>query len=104
MINVYFSKNRNNQICSFQIKNHGRDIVCSAVSILSLNTCNSIEKFTNSKFSVDYDNNGGYLNFKLKDINSIHNDTLLILNCLELGLKGIELEYPNDIKLFYKEV
>lgn len=104
MINVYFSKNRNNEICGFKITNHGKDIVCSAVSILSLNTCNSIEKFTDSKFFVDYDNNGGYLNFKLEDCNSIDNDTKLILDCLELGLKGIESEYPKDIKVVYKEV
>lgn len=103
MINVYFSKNSSKDIFGFEIKNHGRGIVCSAVSILSLNCCNCIEKFTDSKFSVDYNNDGGYLNFKLKDSNNIDNNTKLILNCLELGLKGIELEYPKDIKLFYKE-
>ena len=37
MIQAIFFKNKKN-ITGFEIKNHGTDIVCSAVSILSLNT------------------------------------------------------------------
>ena len=46
MIQAVFFKNKKN-ITGFEIKNHGTDIVCSAVSILSLNTVNSLEAFTN---------------------------------------------------------
>ncbi|MDE6181647.1 MAG: ribosomal-processing cysteine protease Prp, partial [Eubacteriales bacterium] len=42
MIKVEFYQ-KSNKIVGFEIKNHGKDIVCSAVSILSLNTVNSIE-------------------------------------------------------------
>ena len=88
MIQAIFFKNNEN-IIGFEIKNHGRDIVCSAVSILSLNTVNSIEAFTDAKYSVDYDTN---------------EKAILLLSSLELGLKGIETEYPKDISLKYKEV
>ena len=98
---VIFKQNDN--IIGFEIKNHGRDIVCSAVSILALNTVNSIEAFTDAKYTIDYDTNGGFLKcFINKD--SLNDKVSLLLSSLELGLKGIELEYQKDISLKYKEV
>lgn len=102
MIQAIFFKNNEN-IIGFEIKNHGRDIVCSAVSILSLNTVNSLEAFTDVKYSVDYDTNGGFLKCIINK-NSLCEKAILLLSSLELGLKGIEIEYPKDISLKYKEV
>ena len=98
---IFFKKDKN--IIGIQIKNHGRDIVCTAVSILSLNTVNSIEAFTEAKYNIDYDTNGGYLKCIINE-DSLCNKTILLLSSLELGLKGIEMEYPKDISLKYKEV
>ncbi len=102
MINaILFQKD--NKIIGFEIKNHGKDIVCSAVSILSLNTVNSIEAFSDSKYNIEYDTNGGFLKFFI-DITSKCEKANLLLQSLELGLKGIELEYPKEISIKYKEV
>lgn len=98
---IFFKHNKN--ITGFQIKNHGRDIVCSAVSILSLNTVNSLEAFTDAKYNIDYDTNGGYLKCIINE-DSLCDKAVLLLSSLELGLKGIEIEYPKDISLKYKEV
>lgn len=102
MIKVTFYRKKD-RIIGFEIKNHGRDIVCSAVSILSLNTINSLEAFTDVKYKLDYDTNGGFLKYFI-DINFSCNKTNLLLNSLELGIKGILAEYPRDISLKYKEV
>lgn len=103
MIKIIFYQNT--KIVGFKITNHGRDIVCSAVSILSLNTVNSIEMFTDTTFDVDYDTNGGFLIFSIEaDSYNLCEKTQLLLNSLELGLKGILAQYPNDISLKYKEV
>ncbi len=102
MIQALFLKNNKN-IIGFEIKNHGRDIVCSAVSILSLNTVNSLEAFTDAKYIIDYDTNGGFLKCII-DESSLCEKSILLLSSLELGLKGIEIEYPKDICLKYKEV
>ncbi|WP_250278507.1 ribosomal-processing cysteine protease Prp [[Clostridium] colinum] len=102
MIQAIFFKNNEN-IIGFEVKNHGKDIVCSAVSILTLNTVNSIEVFTDAIYSIDYDTNGGFLKCII-DKNSLCEKTILLLSSLELGLKGIEAEYPKDICLKYKEV
>ena len=97
----FFTNNKN--IIGFEIKNHGRDIVCSAVSILSLNTVNSLEAFTDVSYTVDYDTNGGFLKLII-DKDSLCEKAILLLSSLELGLKGIYSEYPKDIFLKYKEV
>lgn len=102
MIQAIFFK-KNDDIVGFQVKNHGRDIVCSAVSILTLNTVNSLDAFTDAKFTVDYDTNGGFLKCEL-DTNAIDDNAKLLLLSLELGLNGIEQEYPKDICIKYKEV
>ena len=94
---------KHNKIIGFEIKNHGKDIVCSAVSILSLNTVNSIEALTDCKYNIEYDTNGGFLKFFI-DINQECEKTNLLLQSLELGLKGIELEYPKEISVKYREV
>ena len=108
MIKICFFKNKQ-KICGFQINNHGKDIVCSAVSALALNTCNCIENFTNIKFRVDYNENGGFLKFLLADFNfdtndSNYNDAILILKCLHFGIKSIKKNYPKEINIKYKEV
>ncbi len=102
MIKVIFFKNNEN-IIGFEIKNHGRDIVCSAVSILALNTVNSLEAFTNVKYNVDYNTDGGFLKCVINE-DSLCDKAILLLSSMELGLKGIEIEYPQDISLKYKEV
>ena len=100
MINVILF-NKKEKPLGFEITNHGKDIVCSAVSALSLNTVNSIKTFTNAKFTLDFNKNGGFLKFIMLEY--CENATLL-LNSLILGLEGIKLEYYNQIDIKYKEV
>jgi uncharacterized protein YsxB (DUF464 family) len=91
-------------ICGFEIKDHGDPIVCSGVSVLTMNTINSLEAFTNTIADVDMadDAVGGALSFTVDNYD--REDVQLLLKSLELGLKSIELEYTNDIKVFDWEV
>lgn len=84
------------------MNNHSDPLVCSAVSILSLNTVNSIEKFTSDKFLLDYDDKGGFLKFIID--NNVSKETTLLLDSLELGIKGILEQYSKHICIKYKEV
>lgn len=102
MIEITFYKDSEKKV-GFLIKNHGKDIVCSAVSILSLNTVNCIEKFTQAKYNIDYDTDGGFLKCIINKHN-ICSKVDLLLDSLELGLNGILLEYPKEICINYKEV
>lgn len=109
MIAIYIYRNDNNDIYGFLAKNHGLDIVCSAVSILTFNAINSIESFTSftdKDFICNYKEKGGLLSFEIPSIkNGTKNrDVNLLLNSMLLGLNGIQEEYSKYIQIFDKEV
>jgi uncharacterized protein YsxB (DUF464 family) len=106
MIIVRIYRTEHNQIYGFEIKNHGKSIVCAAVSILALNTINSIENFTDEHIIYDYKENGGLLHCELPGTKNGEycRDTELLMDSLVLGLTGIETEYKKQIKIFDKEV
>lgn len=102
MIKAIVYKNSQNQEIGFEIENHGKKEVCAAVSMLTINTVNAIESFTDDKFSVDFEETGGFLRFFLSKPYS--HDALLLLKTLVLGLISIEAEYKNDLKIFEEVV
>ena len=95
MISVNIER-KSNSICGFTVKNHGSSKVCAAVSVLTLNTVNSIEAMTDEVFSYDYKPEGGFLKWERSG-----NDpkASLLLDTMVLGLKSIEETYSNEIKI-----
>ena len=109
MICVTVVQTKDKQIRAFQVAGHagyaesGQDIVCSAVSALTITTINSLDAFTNQTFEIDQDEEDGVItvNF-LEDLN---HDAELLMNSLILGLKSIENEYNNEyIHVDFREV
>lgn len=92
---------RNDDVVEFKICGHaeydeyGRDIVCASVSVLVINTINSIEQFTDDKFITRIDEKDGLIEFKLSEQAS--SSTNLLLNSLKLGLSEITNEYNEYI-------
>ncbi|HCC08261.1 MAG TPA: ribosomal-processing cysteine protease Prp [Clostridiales bacterium] len=71
---------------------HGKDIVCSAVSVLMINTINSISNFTKDDIVVDeYVENDGHIKFLVNGIYS--KETEILLKSLEYGLYDINEQY-----------
>ncbi len=103
MITVKIFRNENDRIYGFEVKNHGHEIVCSAVSILTLNTANSIEQFTDAPFSCDYNEEGGFFRFTVDGLKNGEDipDAELLLKSMEFGLLGIkaEPEYERHINI-----
>lgn len=107
MITVDIFRNNSNNIYEFVLKGHadyaqeGSDIVCSAVSLLVLNTINSVEKFTTEKIVYNIKDSGGYLKCILPNIkeNLDSHDALLLLNAMVFGLKSLKLEYDKYINI-----
>ena len=102
---------KDEKICGIELTGHadfaksGRDIVCSAVSVLTLNTVNAIEEFTEIPFRAEGDEkNGGFLKILFPLEGMADHDTQLLLKTLELGLSAIESEYKRYFTLNYKEV
>ncbi len=69
----------------------GYDIVCAAVSVLTINTINSIEEFTDDDMVVEQGQDGGYLKLELSG--DVSDQTELLLESLVLGLKTIKETY-----------
>lgn len=101
MINIEVIRNSENKVCGVKVLNHGDPIVCSAVSILFLNTCNSIEEFTSAEFSVDVAPDGGDAVLTVSKFDE-EGKAELLLNSLVLGYKSIEIEesYKDDIIVY----
>jgi len=99
MITATILRNAQSEIIGFTVENHGESIVCAAVSMLVLNTVNSIEFLTEDNFTCDYNENGGYLKFSLSDPSSKTAGIGILLDAMFLGLTSAKKEYPEEIEI-----
>ena len=81
----------------------GQELVCAAVSALTLNMSNSVEHFTEDLFEAEEDEEAGGFSFRF--LSAISSESELLMNSLVFGLLNIEEEYGEPyIKLRFKEV
>ena len=79
----------------------GKDIVCAAVSILIINTVNSMEKFTGQVFGTESEDGHIYCTLA----KPYDQDAQLLLNAMVFGLQNIRQEYGKKyLRLDFKEV
>jgi len=104
MINVTVKK-RQNEYLSLRVKGHsgyaesGSDIICAAVSVLTINLENSLEKFTNASFVSKEDDGFVEITFNEK----LDDNAELLMNSYLLGIKDILSENADYINLIIKE-
>ena len=80
---------------------HGKDIVCAAVSILIINTVNSMEEFTGQVFGTESEDGHIYCTLA----KPYDRDAQLLLNSMVFGLQNIRQEYGKKyLRLDFKEV
>ena len=110
MIEVTVYKTMRHEYAGFDMSGHagyddiGKDIVCAAVSVLVINTLNSIERFTDDKTSCVSDEETGMISWHLEGNPS--KEAGLLLNTMILGLKGMadDENYEEYIDLTFEEV
>ena len=110
MIKVNIFQSEKNECVGFSVSGHagagvaGEDIVCSAVSILVINTINSIESFTKDEFTLLTDEETGMIEFNLQ--NKPSESATLLLKTMILGLQSIEDDnnYEEYIDIIFEEV
>lgn len=109
MITVTVFRTKTGVYQGFTCKGHagyaeaGSDIVCAAVSMLVINTVNSIEQFTQQRFSCEQDAESGLIHFQIEG--SPFKETILLLDSMFLGLKEVEKQYHKKyLRLHFKEV
>lgn len=110
MIQITLYRNSRKEYCGFKSLGHagfaeeGQDIVCAAVSILVINTINSIETYAKDSCSVISDDRKGLIDYQLKDRPS--KEAELLLKAMVLGLRQIadDENYARYIDLTFEEV
>ncbi len=81
----------------------GQDIVCAAISVLVINTVNSLDTFTDADFSPVVNEEDAIISFAIA--NYKNRDVSLLLKSLLLGLESICENYGNEyIRIIFKEV
>ena len=106
-VNVFSDSEGNTR--GIEVKGHagydeyGRDIVCAAVSSLTLNMANSVERFTDDGFDGSVEEETGHFNFRFTG--EISKESKLLMDSLILGLENIGETYGEEyIKIRFKEV
>ncbi|MCL2421736.1 MAG: ribosomal-processing cysteine protease Prp [Defluviitaleaceae bacterium] len=99
MISVTIRRNKKGRIGGYTVRDHGETDVCAAVSLLTLNTANSIEAFTDEVFNCDYDPEGGFFQLELPRVIEGHDcpEVDLLLEAMVLGLKSVKEDYGDEI-------
>ncbi len=82
----------------------GEDIVCAAVSVLVINTINSLEEITGEPMQVDTDEEAGVIRCSFTR-GPLRETSRTLMDSLVLGLTHIEKEYGKKYcKLQFEEV
>lgn len=107
MIKAIFYRESDGTYKGFSISGHamfgkyGKDIVCSAVSVLAINTVNSIDCLTDNKFEVE-EGKDGLLKFKFTS--EPDKKGQLLIESLALGITDIKEEYGDKyLKVKFKD-
>ena len=101
MIIANVGRDGEKKLTSFDVNHHGETLVCAAVSLLVINTVNSIETLTEADISYEYNEEGGYLSFVLlSDRETAEGKAAgLLLDALDLGFQSVAQAHPGEFKM-----
>ena len=109
MTSITIIKSKNGEYKEVACQGHagyaasGQDIICAAVSALTLNMANSVEAFTGDSFEGEMDEETGGFSFRFTG--SVSRESRLLIDSLVLGLTNIQESYGKKyIHIRYKEV
>ena len=110
MTQITFYKTTSGEYKGFTCDGHsgyagyGEDIVCASISVLVINTINSLDQIAGEKIQVESDEDTGTI--RCHFVNQLLKETSKVLiDSLVLGLTQIEKQYgENYCKLTFEEV
>ncbi len=114
MTNVKIFRNKNGDILKYEVSghadydDHGRDILCAAVSVLSQTTIlalNKVCKINENDIEFCIDEKTGYLEVAIsKGLKAEQrNNANIVLETMVVGLEDLATQYPKHISLMEKE-
>ena len=109
MITVTFHKTKAGEYKGFLCSGHagyddyGKDIVCASVSVLVINTINSLEELVQEKIMVNADEETGIIHCQFQA--PLQDKSKVLVDSLVLGLSQIAKQYGEKYcKLNFEEV
>lgn len=109
MTKVTIHKNKSGDYLGFRCEGHagyakrGEDIVCAAISVLVINTINSLEELTNEPMQVVTDEAAGKIRCTFQK--PLRETSRVLMDSLTLGLQRIQAQYGDrHCKLTVEEV
>ena len=99
MISAEFFYNEDHRLNGFRIEGHagyadsGFDIICSAISVLTINTVNSIDRLTDDFYEFEQDEDTGLMILRMEEFSEASE---LLLRAMRIGIEGIAEEYGNE--------
>lgn len=106
---VIYKNSLSGEIVGFRTEGHagyaeaGSDIVCAAVSMLVINTINSIERFTPDVCDVRADEENAVISLRVCSLKQ-SNEIQVLLRALELGLSQTAQGNPDYLSITVEEV
>ena len=108
MVQVVVDKDKAGNYIGFCSKGHaeyadaGADIICSALSILQINTINSIERIALCSMESRTDQKKGLLEVKFKE--DFNEKAKVLMDAMVLGIQEVQKEYGSKyVSLKIKE-
>lgn len=109
MTRLTFHKTKTGEYLDFICSGHagagsyGKDIVCASISVLVINTINSLEEIVHEQITVDADEKRGLIVCKFE--RPLQETSKVLMDSLVLGLSRIAAQYGEKYcKLEFKEV
>ena len=103
-----YKDSQNGEIVGFKTEGHagyaeeGSDVVCAAISMLVINTINSIEMFTVDDCEIMTDEDNAVISL-MTDLQQ-SSETRILLKSLELGLNQVAQGNPDYLSIKVEEV
>ena len=110
MTTVTFQKNADGSYRGFVCKGHAGyakgkqpDIVCAAVSALTISTVNALSDLAKEELECETDDDTGYLKCEIKS--NLQEKSVFLMDALVLGLQNISESYGSRyLQVKFKEV
>ena len=109
MTTVTFFKSKQGVYTGLVVEGHagyaeaGKDIVCAAVSALTINTINSVDQFTKDEVTVTQDEEKAVIGATFKGEDGVLSpEAALLLQSYEMGVTELAKQY-DEIRVEFKE-
>jgi uncharacterized protein YsxB (DUF464 family) len=109
MTSITIKKTKAGDFAGFSCEGHagsddkGKDIVCAAISVLTINTVNSLDILAKEALEVEKDEGSGFISVTFKDKPS--EQSRLLMDSYVLGISEVFKSYgKKHIKLEFLEV